>query len=445
MFNPITTIQASWCFQKASLHHSIDKPTMKHFSFIAFFLIVACHAANAQLITFNGQGNLLIPPGAPGQTVGITQSPCTVSGIGVIGGCVSIEEVEINLLHTWVGDIAIFLLGPGGQALEFSSGNGGAGNNFTNTIFTDNTPNFITAGAPPYTGTFRPEGRITNLTPPFSNAPPLGTFTFANTYNGVNANGTWFLYINDYVPVDVGEILSWSITFNIGGTPPIALAGPDITICPGQSTILTSSGGGTYLWSNGATTASTTVNPSSAQTYTVTVSQPPCGSDTDEVMVFVEPPLSPTLNLSAPGICPGGSVSINVNEPATAYQWSTGANTPTIDVTQAGTYAVTITTPLGCTSSNQIVVPAVPLPTVQNLTVVGPDVCINECADVEVQLMGSPPFEFTWQFQQNGNPIGGSQQVNSNSNFALFQVCPPGSPGNIQVVICTLNDANCPN
>lgn len=417
---------------------------MKHVT-LPFLLFLASVSANAQLVTFNGQGGLLIPPGAPAQTVGITESPCDVSGVGIIGGCVEIDRVDLNITHTFVGDIAIFLIGPGGQALEFSTGNGGGGDNFTNTVFTDNAPIFITAGAPPYTGSFRPEGRVTNLTPPFSNVPALGTFTFANTYDGTNADGVWTLYINDYVAVDVGEIISWSITFNLGGTPPVADAGPDITICPGQSTTLTASGGGTYLWSNGATTASTTVNPTSATTYTVTVTEPNCGTDSDEVTVFVEPATAPSLNLSAPGICPNGSVTISVDDPAIAWQWSTGASTPTINVTQPGTYGVTITSPAGCTSSNQIDVPAAPLPTVESLTVAAPDVCADACTDVEVLLQGLAPFEFTWQFQQNGNPVGGSESVSTGNNSAIFLACPPVGMGNIQVVICTVNDANCPN
>ncbi|MEZ4930942.1 MAG: hypothetical protein R2788_02265 [Saprospiraceae bacterium] len=35
--------------------------------------------------TFNGIGNLLIPPGAPVVTVGVTSSTTTVSGVGIIG------------------------------------------------------------------------------------------------------------------------------------------------------------------------------------------------------------------------------------------------------------------------------------------------------------------------------------------------------------------------
>ena len=63
-----------------------------------------------------------------------------------------------------------------------------------------------------------------------------------------------------------------------------ANAGPDVTVCTGQSTTLTATGGGTYAWSTGATTASITVNPSSTTTYTVTVTNNGCTA-TDQVKV----------------------------------------------------------------------------------------------------------------------------------------------------------------
>ncbi len=255
--------------------------------------------------TFNGTGGLPVPPGAPAQTVGVTQSECFVSGIGTIGGCVSIESVQFDLQHTFTGDVGILLIGPGGQVLELSTSNGGGGDNYDNTIFTDNTSQFITMGTSPYAGTFRPEGRITNLNNPYSNAPALGTHTFANTYNGTNADGTWILYINDYVAIDYGVLNSWSITFNTNGAAPTANAGPDVNACPNQNTTLTATGSGNYLWSTGATTASISVAPAATTTYTVTVTSPGCGSDTDDVTVMVAAPPTVTLSANDPNLCQG--------------------------------------------------------------------------------------------------------------------------------------------
>src|SRR5690606_24105283 len=49
-----------------------------------------------------------------------------------------------------------------------------------------------------------------------------------------------------------------------------ASAGIDQQICEGTGTTLTATGGASYEWSNGATTASIDVSPGSTTTYTVT-------------------------------------------------------------------------------------------------------------------------------------------------------------------------------
>ena len=68
---------------------------------------------------------------------------------------------------------------------------------------------------------------------------------------------------------------------------PSANAGPDQTICQGETATLAVTGGDTYSWSNGATTASINVNPI-ATTYTVTVSNNGCStSATDQVIVSI--------------------------------------------------------------------------------------------------------------------------------------------------------------
>ena len=63
-------------------------------------------------------------------------------------------------------------------------------------------------------------------------------------------------------------------------------AGKDQTICAGNSATLTASGGTSYKWSTGETTASITVNPTQTTTYSVEVSDG-TSSDTDEVKVSI--------------------------------------------------------------------------------------------------------------------------------------------------------------
>jgi hypothetical protein len=63
-----------------------------------------------------------------------------------------------------------------------------------------------------------------------------------------------------------------------------------------------------------------------------------------------------TVNLGADAtICPGASLVLDAGAQAGfTYLWSTGASTPTITVTQAGTYSVTVTDASGCTGSDAL-------------------------------------------------------------------------------------------
>lgn len=78
---------------------------------------------------------------------------------------------------------------------------------------------------------------------------------------------------------------------------PTALAGADLSIQAGNSASLTASGGISYLWSNGATSAMTTVAPQATTTYTVTVTSSAGCTSSDNIVVTVSAaPCSVSLN-----------------------------------------------------------------------------------------------------------------------------------------------------
>ncbi len=423
--------------------------------------------------TFNGTGGLLVPPGAPSVTTGTTISNCDVSGVGVLGGCKKIDKVTINLNHTWDGELGIFLIGPGGQVLELSTGNGGGNDNYSNTMFTDNAPTFITAGAPPFAGTFRPEGRQTSLTPPYSNAPPLGTFTFANTFDGTDADGTWQLYINDFLGADWGTLISWSITFS-GSGPGLSasLTATPTPICAGatgQATLkLTFSGatpagttynvviaaapGGNLNYSNITPTGTVwTVNiplPTATTTYTLTSitssagCPPTVGSPSEAEIVVVPIPMAAISgDLS---ICNGESTELTGSGGGT-YHWSTGSNSDVITVspTSNQTYSLTVTSDVGgCTATASVPVVVHPKPAIS--LAAPPNICDGGCKTVTATLMGTAPFNFTWEIQSGGDPIGPGGSEGGNGSPILFQACvPPGSGPTVQVVVCSLSDQFC--
>jgi hypothetical protein len=78
-------------------------------------------------------------------------------------------------------------------------------------------------------------------------------------------------------------------------TAPIANAGADTSVgCAITSTTLTATGGISYLWNNGATTASINVSPTITTTYSVTVAGANGCKASDNVIVVFKP-CSPTI------------------------------------------------------------------------------------------------------------------------------------------------------
>lgn len=136
----------------------------------------------------------------------------------------------------------------------------------------------------------------------------------------------------------------------VPGTPPtVSIAGVS-GICPGASTTLTAQPGGlsSYTWSNGLTGQSISVDQ--AGTYSVTATGAPGCTGTASLTVNDLP--APVPNITGPAsICSGASAILSVNG-FSAYNWSTGQNTPNITVTTGGTYTVVVTAANGCTGSD---------------------------------------------------------------------------------------------
>lgn len=115
--------------------------------------------------------------------------------------------------------------------------------------------------------------------------------------------------------------------------------GVDTTLCSGQTiTPDVTVSGATYLWSTGANTP--TINVSTTGQYIVTINWMVCQFK-DTINVTYIP--YPVVNLPAVvKICPGAATIIDAGAPATAYLWSSGQTTQSIDVSTGGIYVVTV-------------------------------------------------------------------------------------------------------
>ncbi|HQQ93127.1 MAG TPA: T9SS type A sorting domain-containing protein [Bacteroidia bacterium] len=100
----------------------------------------------------------------------------------------------------------------------------------------------------------------------------------------------------------------YTYTVQVANPPTVAVTGPTAA-CLGSSVLLTASGASSYSWSNGSTTYSTSISPSSTgvQTYTVLGTSAPCPPSlaTKTIAVYALPSVS--LASPAATICSMGS------------------------------------------------------------------------------------------------------------------------------------------
>jgi len=167
-----------------------------------------------------------------------------------------------------------------------------------------------------------------------------GAYTYSWTPAGGNAATATAIGAGLYTCIvsDAnGCIANDTLTLSNTGLPPIptiAAGGPTI-FCIGGNVLLQAAGGGTYSWNTGATTDTLTASLNGIYTVTVTNA---CGSVSTTLDVTVTP--HPVAAVSGNQIvCKGDSVLISASGGST-YSWSTGATTPSIYVSVAGTYSV---------------------------------------------------------------------------------------------------------
>ena len=72
-------------------------------------------------------------------------------------------RVCVNVTHSWIGDVQLYLKSPNGSTIALSTNNGGSDSNYTNTCFTSNATTPITSGSAPFNGDYLPEGSWSTL------------------------------------------------------------------------------------------------------------------------------------------------------------------------------------------------------------------------------------------------------------------------------------------
>ncbi|MCF6182403.1 reprolysin-like metallopeptidase [Lutibacter sp.] len=109
-------------------------------------------------------------------------------------------NVTVNITHPYDEDLALTLTSPEGTSIILSSGNGGNGVNYTNTVFDDSGVTAINLGIAPFTGVFKPQVDL-------------------STFNNQGSKGNWILKVVDSGAADIGTIDNWSL--EICGVPSV--------------------------------------------------------------------------------------------------------------------------------------------------------------------------------------------------------------------------------
>ncbi|MFM7021805.1 MAG: lectin-like domain-containing protein [Flavobacteriales bacterium] len=187
------------------------------------------------------------------------------------------------------------------------------------------------------------------------------------------------------------------------------------TICAGDSTQVDLSGDLTYNWQ--PATGVSQVNspnpylfPTVATQYIVTITNNCFETWKDTVMVNVNP--LPVIDLgSDKSVCQGSPATVfNAGNPGSTYLWSTGETTQNISVTLSGTYTVKVTNTLNCSAEDNVILTAIPKPTVD----LGPDIeiCTGQTATISSNL--NDP-KFLWSTGESTASI----KVNNNASIWL--------------------------
>jgi gliding motility-associated-like protein len=132
---------------------------------------------------------------------------------------------------------------------------------------------------------------------------------------------------------------------------PVITAEGSSTFCDGDSVLLTSSEGSSWLWSNGKTTRTITVKTGGNYNVRITDANG-CVSPASDTMVVNVNPLPPKPVITAGGpttFCEGDSVLLTSSD-APIYTWSNGESTRDIYITESGSYTLNVTDANGCTS-----------------------------------------------------------------------------------------------
>jgi len=319
-------------------------------------------------VTVNsGTINLAIPDGPATwpQTLfpGVKTPDMAVAGVPG-NATVTGMSVKLNLPHTYIADMVIVLKAPNGQVFNLDANinrTGGAGADFVNTVISSASTTPLSAGAPPYTGTFRADAAgatytAVGFTFPGGPTTPAGYIPTVSAFSGLYSqpNGNWSLGIYDWGAGDLGTLTDWELHIDYttpGGT------GVPLTYTWAPAAGLYTNATATNPYIAGTQNNIVYAAPTNNTVYTITGTDGASGCMNTGTIAVVYTPAAPTVSPAAAAICLNDIQQLSVT--------SALAPSPFTNSYSSGTIAVAIpdNNPAGAVSTM-----AVPLPATAQIT-----------------------------------------------------------------------------
>lgn len=234
---------------------------------------------------------------------------------------------------------------------------------------------------------------------------PGGSSGYTYTWTPTNANTPTLGGLSPGIySISVTNSCNISLTNSLQISQPPALSltanSSSMALCPGRPATLTASGSGgsgglSYAWINGPSTATSLVNPTASTAYTVSLTD--ANGCVTSTVVSITTFSLPVISIASGSICAGSSFNLNPAGAAT-YTYSQGA--AVVSPTMTTTYFITGSSPDGCVSAAATTgtVSVHPRP-VLNLS--GPG---GVCAGSSATVMGTGAVSYTW----NGSVVSSS-------------------------------------
>ena len=257
----------------------------------------------------------------------------------------------------------------------------GSGSNYNLQMYTQNTGTTNMAGPNTWLHLFVTRDSVTNVMNVYLNDSLQITFT-DNLSAGVFISDLILFKDDNVVPneesagtIDYLRIFDQpltkaQITYIVNIAQPALSINGNLTVCNGDSTLLTANGAANYLWSTGATTSSVYVSPSSATDYSVvgwnylfcTKSCPSYDTVTVAVNSNTAVSISPDST-----VCSGSEVQLQ-SSGGTSYLWQPSTGLTDSTVSNPGAIALTTTTYTvtasngNCSGTATITITVLPVP-----------------------------------------------------------------------------------